>query len=86
MTCSIGCGLGPVGGVGLVEDIAYVVAHSLDANEEVFADLAVGLAPADQPKLFIDSVEIVAPYYASWPPQTRTAILFDSPAKANEKI
>ena len=42
-----GC-LGAVGGVGLVEDVAYVVAHGLDADDELFANLPVGLAAADQ--------------------------------------
>ncbi len=44
--------LGPVGGTGLVENVADVVAHSLDANEEFLADLPVGLSATDQAEHF----------------------------------
>jgi mono/diheme cytochrome c family protein len=33
------------------------------------------ISASDIPKLFVDRVEIVSPYYAAWPPKTRTRIV-----------
>ncbi|MEY2598270.1 MAG: hypothetical protein RLZZ142_529, partial [Verrucomicrobiota bacterium] len=35
-------------------------------------------------KVWIDYIEIIAPYYAQWPPQSHTQLFFDSPQKADE--
>ena len=46
----------------------------------------VRLAAGDVPKLFVDRVEIVAPFYATWPPKTRTQILIPSKHRGDEKL
>lgn len=38
-----------------------------------------------RPELLIDWFEIEGPIYESWPPQTHSRILFDSPNKANNE-
>ncbi len=54
----------------------------LDTNEAG----TVPVPPEKKAKLFIESVEVIAPYYPVWPPETRTSILFDSAKKDNEKV
>ena len=41
-------GLGPVGCVNLVEDVAHVGAHGPGADEQLLGYLSVGLADGDQ--------------------------------------
>ena len=46
--CGVGGSFGSVGGFGLVQDAAHVVAPGLDTDEQLFADLPVGLAAGDE--------------------------------------
>ena len=47
MPNGVGRSLCSVGGIGLAEDTSNVVAHGVDTNEKIFANLPVGLAAAD---------------------------------------
>lgn len=41
----VGGGLGSVDGTGLVENVAHIVAHGLDADEEFLANRPVSFSP-----------------------------------------
>ena len=50
--CCVCGGLGAVGGVGLVEEIAYMVADGFDADDQLFAYLLAGLSGTDTAQHF----------------------------------
>ncbi|MEI6685399.1 MAG: DUF1592 domain-containing protein [Planctomycetota bacterium] len=64
---------------GIFFDYAYTIPSALEnfwmQNRDTFA----------RPELLIDWFEIEGPIYESWPPQTHSRILFDSPNKANNE-
>ncbi|MEK6237998.1 MAG: DUF1587 domain-containing protein, partial [Planctomycetales bacterium] len=45
-----------------------------------------GLGAEKFPRLLIDSVELIAPFHATWPPKTHSAILLDSPHGDDEPV
>jgi len=65
---------------GIFFDYAYTIPSALEnfwmQNNDAFA----------RPELLIDWFEIEGPIYETWPPQTHTCILFDSPSKATNEL